>query len=181
MKKWASLKANTHSEQTNCSDEQTYFRPACVLGNDKSGMQKENEGCQIKQNPPADVFLLPKHSVPNPLKVHSGQSCGCADSSQCFVGQLASCVRAINRRIGCAPWRQRESAKRGQFVPLMPATDRPDIGTSESLQSPVRPVTPRQPAHKTFGRCNWLCLFNKLFPRRCIRRFFNSTLTTSST
>lgn len=31
------------------SDEQTYFRPACVLGNDKSGMQKENDGCQIKK------------------------------------------------------------------------------------------------------------------------------------
>lgn len=108
------------------SDEGTYFRPACGLGNDKSGMQKENEGRQTKQNPHPDASLLPERSFPNPLKVHSGQSCGCADSSQRFVGQLASCPAAINRRRGCVPLNQRDSTKQGQFVALMAVTDWPD-------------------------------------------------------
>lgn len=35
------------------TDEVTYFQPACELGNDKSGMQKENEGCEkgVKSSP----------------------------------------------------------------------------------------------------------------------------------
>lgn len=109
------------------SDEGTYFRPACGLGNDKSGTQKENEGCQTKQNRHPDASLLPECSFPNPLKVQSGQSCGRADSSQRFVGQLASRPLAINRRRGCVPLNQRDSTKQGQFVPLMAVTDWPDL------------------------------------------------------
>lgn len=70
MEKWASLKANTHNngqldKQTAgvlwvSSDEETYFRPACVLGNDKSGMQKENEGCQINTKSSTGCISLAK-------------------------------------------------------------------------------------------------------------------------
>lgn len=132
MEKLAGLRANKHNNRQvdkqsagvmSCvgSDEGTYFRPACGLGNDKSGTQKENEGCQTKQNPHPDASLLPERSFPHPLKVHSGQSCGCADSSQWFVRQLAPCPPAINSRIGCVPLNQRDSTKQGQFVPLMAA------------------------------------------------------------
>lgn len=79
MGKLAGLRANKHNNRQvdkqsagvmSCvgSDEGTYFRPACGLGNDKSATQKENEGCQTKQNPHPDAISLARTQLSSSTK-----------------------------------------------------------------------------------------------------------------
>lgn len=54
------------------TDEVTYFQPACELGNDKSGMQKENEGCEkgVKSSP-GYIYFTKTHLSQKP-KMNDG-------------------------------------------------------------------------------------------------------------
>lgn len=88
-------------------DEQTYFQPACGLGNDKSGIQEESIGCQTKQNPPPDAFLLPNRSISHRLKLHAFKSLDVLTASSGLSDSWHKSPPPIKRGIGCVPLNQR--------------------------------------------------------------------------